>query len=362
MGQVISFSGGGGGGGAMMMIIVVIAAIAFLWFWRNQQNQQPAAPGAAAAPWVINTPGSPAAPAAPVTTLPPVQGCNCTTNVSCNALCSNVTQFNQCCFGTAAEEEEELPDPNPAICSSQFNGSCNTECGRNGDIDECEECNAVCDSNIAYTGPDVEEEETVLAGAAQPTCPTGYTYSATQNLCVLSTAAPAQPTCPAGYTYNVTHNLCVQTTAAPVYPNTPIPPPLSQANPTKCKNTYNGSCNTECSSQSQSVCNDCMIACGTATAGAAQPGGTSGGGGRTAECSSKYNGSCGTECSSGNNSTCNACKAACGLSANIATVRNVRSARKILNNRLYNALKARRYSPRAEVRVGYRSLRVGNLI
>ena len=372
---VVALSGGGGSGGSGMIAIValVIVAFLFIWMWRQQKEQPPVAAAAPNTPFAPILGGSPNAPppttvppnTTPPATVPPITSCNCTTNASCNAFCNQVSMFNMCCFGTSTAPttpaaEEELPDPNSALCSSQFNGSCNTECGANGDLDECTECNAICDSNVTYTGPD---EPAATGGAAVPTCPAGYVYNAAQNLCILSTAAPAVPTCPPGYSYNATYNVCQQTTAAPVVP-TPTTTPTSQANPTRCQNEFNGSCNTECSSGSSSECNDCMIACGVATAGGASSGGTSGG--RTAECSSKYNGSCNTECSSGGTTTCNACKAACGLSANIATVRYASNARKLLNNRLYNAMKARKYNPRTEVSFGYQlgkmnTLKIGNL-
>jgi hypothetical protein len=329
------------------IVALVIVAFLFIWIWRQQQNQ----PVAAAAP---NTPfapilgGSPPPPVTvppntiPPTTLPPV-----TTPPT-----------------TTPPIVEELPDPNPGICHSQFNGSCNTECGANGDIDECTECNAVCDTNIAYTGPDTAPPP-ATGGAATPTCPAGYLYNAAQNICILTTGGAAT-TCPPGYSYNATYNVCQQVTAAPVYPTTPTAPPLTtnQGNPTTCKNVYNGSCNTECAGGSSAQCNSCMIACGQATGGTTGAGGTSGG--RTAECSSKYNGSCNTECSSGSTSTCNACKAACGLAANIATVRSAATAKRLLKNRMYNALKAHKYRPREEVSFGYslgkmNTLRIGNL-
>ena len=100
-----------------------------------------------------------------------------------------------------------------------------------------------------------------------------------------------------------------------------------------------------------------MIACGTASAGGAV-GGTSGE--RTPECKSKYNGSCNTECSSGSASVCNACKVACGLSGNIARVYTAKDARRLLNNRLYNSLRTKKYMPRAEVAIGYTANRRGH--
>ncbi len=331
------------------IVALVIVAFLFIWMWR-QQGQQPVAAAAPNTPFAPILGGSPPPQTLPPNTIPPV------------TLPPTVPPTT-----VPPVVEEELPDPNPAICRSQFNGSCNTECGANGDIDECTECNAVCDTNIAYTGPDIEEPP-ATGGAATPTCPAGYLYNAAQNICILSTAggATGTPTCPPGYSYNATYNVCQQVTAAPVYPSTPIAPPLTtgQGNPATCQDVYNGSCNSECSGGSSAQCNSCMIACGQATGGTSGAGGTSGG--RTAECSSKYNGSCGTECSSGSTSTCNACKAACGLAANIATVRSAATAKRLLKNRMYNAMKAQKYRPRQEVSFGYQlgkmnTLRIGNL-
>lgn len=346
---------------AGVIIAAVIGIIAMVWMWRSGAFQGLGQAGTN----FFTIPGA-AAPSVPpsggANVLPPIQSCNCTTNVSCNAFCNNVTSFNQCCFGSAGTlppGEVEAPEPNPSLCSSQFNGKCNTECSSSTE-EECIECNGVCDSDVPYTGTQPLEEDDVTAGAAQPTCPAGYVYNAAQNLCILATAGAAQPTCPPGYTYNVTYNLCVQTTAAPAA-QTPIPPVLTTANPTRCKNVFNGSCNTECSSGTQSECNDCMIACGQATGGTASSGGTSGG--RTPECSSRYNGSCNTECSGGSNSTCNACRAACGLAANIARVRTASQARHLLQNRLYNSLRAQS-RPNYARRVGYdrQSRAVGNIV
>ena len=333
------------------MWLVGLAVVGFLFMmWRSGAFQGMGqalgqTPGGGTNINISGQPGSPLAPAVSpggttTPTLPPLQGCNCTTNVSCNAFCSNIASFNQCCFGSGTTTTPppavvEPPDPNPSLCSSHFNGSCNVECSE-GTEEECIECNGICEENVPYTGDEPIEEPPATAGAAQPTCPPGYTYS-------------------------VTYNLCVQATAAPVYPSTPIPPPLTTANQQRCSSVYNGSCNSECSGGSQAECNDCMLTCGLATGGTSSSGGTSGG--RTAECSSRYNGSCNTECSSGNNSTCNACRAACGLSANIATVRSASQARHLLNNRLYNSLRANSYNPRYR-RTGYdrHSRAAGNII
>ena len=360
---------GGGGGGAVSLIVLVVAAFMFIWMWRKQQNEQPSQQQA---PWIIQSPGSPAAPAAPTGntgTLPP------TTTTPPATVPPIIVE----------EEGDDLPDPNPSLCSSLYNGRCNTECGANGDIDECEECNATCDTDVPYTGPDIQVPPPAGAGGATATCPPGYTYDAAYNVCrqnsssTVPAPAPATPTCPSGYVYDATYNVCRQSTAqaAPAAPiascpsgyiynptfnvcqqSSPTTTTGGGANPTVCKNTYNGSCNTECSSQSQSVCNACMIACGTATAGGATSGGT---GVRTPECKSKYNGSCNTECSSGSTSVCNACRVACGLSANIAKVYTAKDARHLLNNRLYNSLRARKYSPRREVAIGYTASRRGHI-
>lgn len=322
-----------------MIVGLVIALIAGVWFYRQHQKDklnQPIPPTTAAP---VQPPASEIPSTAP-------GFCNCATNQSCNAFCSNTAAFSLCCFNSTTPPttvppgttlppttvppvaEEPLPEPNSQLCSSVYNGSCNTECGRNGDIDECEECNATCDSDVPYTGTDIAVP--VPAGGALPTV-----------------------SCPAGYVYNPTHNVCVAS-AAPVFPNTPVPPPLTTGpDPSRCSSVYKGSCNTECSSGSQSVCDDCMRSCGT---------GSSGGGGRTPECSSRYNGSCGTECGSGNNSTCNACKIACGLStAGIARAYSSRDARKVLNNRMYNMF--RRNNPEVEVEIDYRprKVKLGNL-
>jgi hypothetical protein len=325
---------GGGGGGLVMILGLAITLIAGVWFYRQYQKDKANQPPSTAVP---AQPDSPAA-ATPSPTTPTTTTCNCAANASCNAFCNNTAAFSLCCFNTTTPPAtvppgttlppitDPLPEPNRQLCSSIFNGSCNTECGRNGDIDECEECNATCDSDVPYTGPDIQVP--VPAGGAVPTasCPAGYVYNATYNVCVLSPA-----------------------TAAPVYPNTPIPPPLTSGpDPSRCSSVFNGSCNSECSSGSQALCDDCMRSCGT---------GSSGGGGRTPECSSRYNGSCNTECSSGNNSTCNSCRIACGLaSASIARAFSARDARKVLNNRMYNMFK--RSNPEIEVEIDYRPKKV----
>lgn len=347
------------------IVALVIVAFLFIYIWRNQSQGgslfgQQQTPGG---PTIFTLPGNPAAapattPGAPVAPgTPPATGtCNCQANSSCNAFCANTAAFNLCCFGTGSvttpPPPADLPEPDDALCSSQFNGSCNTECGVNGDPDDCLECNAVCDTEVIYQGPDIPAPAN--AGAVQGTCNCGSNTYCNQ-FCNIP---------------NMFNTCCFgSATAAPVFPTTPIPPPLTtgSANSSRCKNTYNGSCNTECSSGSQSECNDCMVACGQATGGVASGGGTSGG--RTSECSSRYNGSCSSECSGGNNSTCNACKAACGLSANIATVRSANQARHLLNNRLYNSVRAQSYDTRHR-RVGYERnsrasgnfFKIGNLI
>jgi hypothetical protein len=103
----------------------------------------------------------------------------------------------------------------------------------------------------------------------------------------------------------------------PTQPGAPVQQPIYQAptyggNPTECKSRYNGSCNTECSSGNQSLCNACQIACGGAQIGAVQTLPPMGGTTNPQLCQSRFNGKCNTECSSGNNSECQACKAACG--------------------------------------------------
>ena len=345
------------------IVALVIVAFMFIWIWRTQsqggslfggQQQVPGGPtiftipGSAAAPAAAPLPG--AAPTAPVAGT-----CNCIANPSCNAFCNNTAAFNLCCSGGSSTvptiPTEPLPEPDAQVCSNEFNGSCNTECGVNGDPDDCLECNVACDTDVIYQGPDIQAPAN--AGAVQGICNCqGNSYC--NQYC---------------NTPNMFNTCCFGSATAAPAGQTPIPPPLTTAgaNPTRCKNTYHGKCDTECSSGSQSECNDCMIACGQATAGAASSGGTSGG--RTPECKSRYNGSCNTECSSGGGSTCNACRAACGLSANIATVRSASQARHLLNNRLYNSLRAQSYSPYAR-RVGYERnsrtsgnfFKIGNLI
>lgn len=335
-------SSGGGGGGFVMIFAVAIMLIAGVWFYRQyQKDKQQSQPTQTTA-----VPADPNNTAGAPNTGNPAASCNCSGNQSCNAFCTNQAAFNLCCYGgdggssSSPLPTNDLPEENQALCKSLFNGACNTECGANGDPDECIECNAVCGENVPYTGPG--QTPTVPppsnAGAAGSCNCAGNTYC--NQFCYSSSM----------------FNLCCfgNASAAPVYPNTPIPPPLSTgADPTRCKSVYNGSCNTECASGSQTVCNDCMRTCGLAGSGGSSSG-------RTPECTSKYNGSCNTECSGSSASTCNACRIACGLTtANISRAYRSRDARKVLNNRLYNMfIKGNPEYPNMEVSIDYRPRRV----
>src|SRR5215510_3136992 len=200
-------AGGNGGGGGVIAVVLIVIVFLFIWMWRSGAFQQQ--PGAAA-------PAQAPPPQVGAQKLPPFSSCNCASSSSCNAFCGNTAMFNLCCFGTqtppatvpptTTPPTNEAPadpnvQPNPSICDSVYDGSCNVECGANGDLDTCAECNSTCESEILYTGPGSEEEEDGTAGAAVPSCPSGYTYNVQTNLCVA--------------------------TAAPSYPSTPIPPPLT---------------------------------------------------------------------------------------------------------------------------------------
>lgn len=234
------------------IVALVIVAFMFIWIWRTQGTQGQGQLGQGLGTNIFTIPGSAAAPAftpnlqnpqAPGITNQQGQLCNCTANPSCNAFCSNSAAFSLCCVGggttTPPAPVDNLPEEDDEVCSDQFNGSCNTECGVNGDPDECLECNAVCGSDVIYQGPDIPAPAN--AGAVGGTCNCGNNTYCNQfcnnanmfNLCCFGSA-----------------------TAAPVYPTTPIPPPLSVANPTRCSQTFNGSCNSECSGGSQATCNE----------------------------------------------------------------------------------------------------------
>lgn len=137
---------------------------------------------------------------------------------------------------------------------------------------------------------------------------------------------PTGPTCPPGYEYDTTFNVCIteegdftMPTAPPPTPTpTGPPPPTSQpggTNQTRCTNVYGGSCSNECSSGNAQLCVDCNTVCGSNIPS------TTGGSNIVrdeSKCKSKFNGSCGTECSSGNASDCNECRIVCGEGSNYA--------------------------------------------
>lgn len=128
---------------------------------------------------------------------------------------------------------------NPAVCSQQFHGKCDTECST-GSVQECAACRAACGlGNMSMMPPQMPMQPNIPIAGINPALVQQQPYLPQQQI---PYQQPQQ-----------------QYIIAPVQGL----PYMGAANPSLCQSKYFGKCNTECESPNSSECMQCKATCGT---------------------------------------------------------------------------------------------------